>query len=341
MTIVFVSHPADKLDQYFGARAVKALTAIAEARFNPHARELPTRELIAAAEGCDAIIAYRQTPAPEAVFRDLPDLAAFLRCAVDIRTIDVAAASAHGVLVTQASAGYVPAVAEWIVAAMIDLGRGISRYADAYHRGEPPTPFMGRELRGSTLGVIGYGQIAQYLCKLATALGMNVQVATPELINRQDGLQQVPMQTLLAASDFVVCLAPANAQTENLMDATAFAAMRADAFFINASRGELVDEGALLHALESGHIAGCALDVGRAPDQMPTPSLAAHPRVLATPHIGGLTAPATEHQAMETVSQLARLQKGEVPAGAINAANATRLAAWRRRDLAASSATSK
>lgn len=340
MTTVFVSHPADKLDPYFGDRAIKALSAIAEVRFNPHVRELSTTELIAAAQGCEAIIAYRQTPAPEAVFRDLPGLAAFLRCAVDIRTIDVAAANAHGVLVTQASAGYVPAVAEWIVAAMIDLGRGISRYADAYHRGEPLAPFMGRELRGSALGVIGYGQIAQYLCRLAVALGMRVLVATPEIIERKDGLEQVPLQSLLAASDFVVCLAPANAQTENLMDAAAFAAMRRGAFFINASRGELIDEAALLHALESGHLAGCALDVGRAPDQMPTPSLAVHPRVLATPHIGGLTEPATEHQAMETVAQLATLQKGEIPTGAVNAAHATRLAAWSQRNLA-SSAPSK
>jgi D-3-phosphoglycerate dehydrogenase len=341
MTTVFVSHPADKLDQYFGDRASKALAAIAEVRLNPHARELSTTELIAAAQGCDAIIAYRQTAAPEAVFRNLHDLAAFLRCAVDIRTIDVAAASAHGVLVTQASAGYVAAVAEWIVAAMIDLGRGISRYADAYHRGEPPAPFMGRELRGSTLGVIGFGQIAQYLCQLAVALGMRVLVATPEAIERTNDMQQVAMPTLLAASDFVVCLAPANAQTENLMDAAAFAAMRPDAYFINASRGELVDEIALLRALDSGHLAGCALDVGRAPDQMPTPMLAAHPRVLATPHIGGLTVPATEHQALETVSQLATLLQGEIPPGAVNAAHATRLGAWSQRNRAASPATSK
>ena len=81
--------------------------------------------------------------------------------------------------------------------------------------------------------------------------------------------------------------------------------MKPGAFFINASRGDLVDEAALLHALDSGHLAGCALDVGRAPDQMPSPALAAHPRVIATPHIGGLTPPAVEHQALETVAQLA------------------------------------
>ena len=116
MSTVFVSHPRDKLDVYFGAKATAALQAIADVRFNPEPRELALAELVAAAHGCDALIAYRQTAAPEALFRELPALFAFIRCAVDIRTVDVAAASAHGVLVTQASPGYVAAVAEWIVA---------------------------------------------------------------------------------------------------------------------------------------------------------------------------------------------------------------------------------
>ena len=75
-------------------------------RFNATQPSCPTDALVAAARGCEALIAYRQTPAPEALFRDVPELFAFIRCAVDIRTVDVAAASAHGVLVTQASAGY-------------------------------------------------------------------------------------------------------------------------------------------------------------------------------------------------------------------------------------------
>lgn len=328
MTTVFLSHPRDRLDQYFAPRATQALQAIAQVRFNTEDRELSTAELIAQAQGCDALIAYRQTPAPRELFENLPRLAAFLRCAVDIRTVDVAAASAHGVLVTQASPGYVPAVAEWAIGAMVDLGRGISRYAAAYHQGGQATPFMGRELRGSTLGVIGYGQIGQYLGALALAFGMHVRVTTPRPITPGQGLQQVALPELLAQSDFVVCLAPANAQTENMMDAQAFAAMKPGAFFINAARGELVDDAALLAALDSGHLAGCALDVGRAPDQMPAPALARHPRVLAAPHIGGLTLPAIEHQALETVAQLAALQQGRMPVGAVNPEHATRLRRW-------------
>ena len=329
MSTVFVTHPSDKLDAYFGARAMAQLRAIADVRLNTQPRELTLAELVAAAQGCDALIAYRQTAAPEALFRELPGLFAFIRCAVDIRTVDVAAASAHGVLVTQASPGYVAAVAEWIVAVMIDLGRGISRYAEAYHGGRAPAPVMGRELRGSTLGVIGLGQIGQYLADLALAFGMRVLATSPRPIDDRGGLvRQLPLAALLAESDFVVCLAPANAETENLMNATAFATMRRGSFFINAARGELVDDTALLAALDSGHLGGCALDVGRAPDQMPAPALARHPLVIAAPHIGGLTLAAIEHQALETVAQLTSLLVGEMPRGAVNAAHARR---WRER----------
>lgn len=327
-TRVFVSHPADMLEHYFGAPALRALRGIAEVRLNPEARELDTAELVAAASGCDALIAYRQTPAPEALFRGLPQLKAFLRCAMDIRTVDVVAASAHGVLVTRASPGFNAAVAEWVVGAMLDLGRGTGRYAEAYHRGERPTPVMGRELRGSTLGIVGFGGIGRTLCELALAFGMDVLVSTPRTVEPIYGVRQVELPALLAGSDFVVCLAPANAETANMFDAAAFAALRPGAYFINAARGELVDEAALLAALEQGRLAGCALDVGLAPDQMPSPALARHPRVIATPHIGGLTPPATGHQAMETVTQLDALLHGRMPAGAVNPVHATRLQAW-------------
>jgi D-3-phosphoglycerate dehydrogenase len=288
---VFVTHPAHKLAQYFGSRATQRLQAIADVRFNPEARDLSALELIAAAHDCDALIAYRQTPGPELLFRSLPRLAAFIRCAVDIRTVDVQAASQHGVLVTQASAGYVASVAEWVLAVMVDLARGTSRYAEAYHRDRP-------------------------------------LVNTLPPFNGSDALVPTDLPVLLAQSDFVVCLAPANDQTENLMDAQAFASMQPGAFFINASRGELVDEDALLQVLDSGHLGGCALDVGRAPDQMPSLALARHPLVIATPHIGGLTLPAIEHQALETVAQLASLIQGKMPPGAVNAASATRLQKW-------------
>jgi D-3-phosphoglycerate dehydrogenase len=245
---------------------------------------------------------------------------------MDIRTIDVAAASAQGVLVTRASAGFMASVSEWIVGVMIDLSRGISASAAQYHAGGAVPVCMGRELRGATLGIIGYGQISRYLCPVAQALGMRVVVADPFATVDQPGVIQTGLAELLAAADYVVCLAPANADTENMMNAQAFAAMKRGAFFINASRGNLVDDAALLDALNSGHLAGAAVDVGRAPDQMPSADVARHPLVIATPHIGGLTPPAIEHQALEAVAQTAAILQGRIPPGAVNADQATRMA---------------
>jgi D-3-phosphoglycerate dehydrogenase len=96
-------------------------------------------------------------PGATGAVEDLPRLLAFVRCAVDVRTIDVAAASARGVLVTHASAGFAAAVAEWTLGAMIDLARGITASTLDYRAGRQPPPRLGVELRGSTLGLIGYG----------------------------------------------------------------------------------------------------------------------------------------------------------------------------------------
>ena len=325
MRKVFISHPPAALLNYFGPKALAALEAMAEVHRNPDDTcEAPA--VIAMARDCDIIIADRQTEGGDDLFSALPRLAAFCRCAVDIRNIDVPAASRHGILVTQASAGFMASVSEWVIGVMIDLSRRIGAASQAYHRGEIPSAAMGRELRASTLGIVGYGQIGRYLADVARALGMQVCVTDPHTKPARPDVLHMEFPELLARSDYVVCLALANADTENLMDARAFAAMKPGAFFINASRGNLVDEGALEQALDAGALAGCALDVGRAPDQMPSPTLARHPKVLATPHIGGLTPPAIEHQALEVVSQVREILAGRLPPqGAVNPDHAMRL----------------
>ncbi|HKP66631.1 MAG TPA: NAD(P)-dependent oxidoreductase [Casimicrobiaceae bacterium] len=310
---------------YYGERALAALGKLGDVSVNPLDRALDTAELIDSARNCAIIVADRETPGTAELFRHSPNLVAFTRCAVDIRNVDVAAASECGILVTHAGPGFVASVAEWVIGVMIDLCRGISDAALAYRYGTMLAPTMGRELRHSTLGVIGYGSIGRYLCELALGLQMRVIVTDPVATVADTRIRQASMPELLAESDFVVCLAPANAQTENLMNAAAFAQMKADACFINASRGELVDDAALLRALDDGRIAGCALDVGRAPDQKPSAELASHPKVIATPHIGGLTPQAVEYQALETVEQVAAIIERRIPTGAVNADRASRI----------------
>ena len=273
---VLLTHAPQARRQYYGERALAALREIAEVRLNERDEALAPAALIAAAADVDAIIADRLTTGPAEIFRALDSLKAFLRVTVDIRNIDVGAASAAGVLVTRARPGFMTAVAELALGFLVDLARGVSRASADYHAGRAPEVRMGRELAGA---------------------------------------------------DYVICLAVATAATENLIDARAFAHMRPQACFVNLSRGNLVDEAALLQALRADRIAGAAMDVGRAADQMPSPELAALPNVIATPHIGGLTPQAVEAQAFDTVRQLAAIGRGEVPAGAVNAE------AWTRRSL--------
>ena len=316
---------------YYGDKALAGLRECGELRLNQREPTPTETELIEAASDCEVIVSDRRIAAGPGLFAALPQLAIFMRCAIDIRNIDVAAASAAGVLVTRASAGFGSAVAEWVLGAMIDGARGISRSVLAYRSGRVPAIAMGRELRGARAGIIGYGHIGRRLADMLLGLGMQVAIGDPHTRPDDARIEALPLDALLAQSDFVICLAPALPETENLMNAAAFGRMKPGAFFVNASRGNLVDETALRAALDDGRLAGAALDVGRAPDQMPSPELSAHPRVIATPHIGGLTPPAIEHQALETVAQLAALLRGEWPEGAVNRAQATRLLAWRAR----------
>lgn len=330
MTTIYLTHSPEALANYYGSKALERLRALAQVRLNPGKDPATPQDLIEAAQGCQIIVSSRLAAASAAVFEQLPDLVAYCRVAVDIRNIDVAAASSHGVLVTQATPGFAASVSEWIVGVMIDASRHISRAAASYWQGEPAVVTMGRELRGATLGIIGHGYIGSYLAPLAHAFGMRVLVSDPHLDADPPGLARLPLDELLAASDYVVCLAASTPETAGLIGAQALGRMKRDSVFINASRGELVDEDALRTALDRGTIAACAMDVGRAADQMPTPSLAAHPRVIATPHIGGLTPQAAEHQAMDTVQQVQALLAGHIPAGAVNAGSAARLARLRR-----------
>jgi D-3-phosphoglycerate dehydrogenase len=321
---VFLTHTPAALANYYGSRAVSALRDMADVVVNPTGEVLDAEGLIVHAAGCGIVVSDRATPGFARFFEQAPDLVAFLRCAVDIRNVDVEAASRHGIVVTHATPGFVASVAELGIGMMIDLARDLSASVGVYRSGQVPVARMGRQLQGSTVGLIGYGVIAQHIAKLAKAFGMTVLASDPYKKIDDPGVKQVSSEALLKESDFVICLAVATEATENLINADAFAQMRPDAFFINLSRGNLVDEAALMAALDAKQIAGAAMDVGRAADQLPKPELARHRNVIATPHTGGLTPAAIEHQAFDTVGQVRAILAGQNPPGAVNLDAATR-----------------
>ena len=322
---IFLTHVPDMLENYYGERALAEMRKLGEVRLNEAGRVLDAQALATAAKGCEIIVSDRQTPGPAEFFPLAPDCCAFLRVAVDIRNIDVEAASREGVLVTRATPGFMASVSEMTIGMMIDLGRGITDATIAYRKGDEAEPRMGRQLHGATVGIMGYGAIARHLAPICIALGMKVLVADPYTKVEDARMHQVPLETLLAEADFVVCLVVANEQTENLMNAANFSRMKKSAYFINVSRGNLVDESALMAALENRQIAGAAMDVGRAFDQKPSLDLAKRADVIATPHTAGLTPDSIEHQAFDTVRQVAELVAGRVPPGAVNTDKATRL----------------
>ncbi len=188
---------------------------------------------------------------------------------------------------------------------------------------------MGRQLAGRTLGLIGYGRIARRIAAIAVAMRMRVVAHDPFAAIDDPGVEAVSFERLLAESDAVMPLAVANESTRHIVNAGTLGAMKRGVLLVNLSRGGLVDEAALAAALDSGQVARAAMDVGSAPDQWPHPSLAGRPDVVATPHIGGLTPEAAEHQAMDTVRQVAALAAGRVPEGALNPQQAHRLARLR------------
>src|SRR5512139_445258 len=200
MSRILLTHSPEALALYYGERALAGLRALADVKLNEEDLPLEGEGLIHAAADCDLVVSYRQSPAPAALFERLPKLKAFLRCAIDIRNVDVAAASRAGVLVTQASAGFVTSVSELVFGLMIDASRGITASASEYRSGRVPRAGMGRELKGATLGVIGYGQIGREVVRLGKAFGMNVLVCDPY----SSGVKTVSLEDLIAESDYLV-----------------------------------------------------------------------------------------------------------------------------------------
>jgi D-3-phosphoglycerate dehydrogenase len=330
---IFLTHVPDMLENYYGPRALAEMRKLGEVRLNTAGKVLDAKALAEASEGCEIIVSDRQTPGPAEFFPLAPDCCAFLRVAVDIRNIDVEAASAQGILVTRATPGFMASVSEMAVGMMIDCGRKITDSVIEYRNGREAEPRKGVQLHGSTVGIMGYGAIARHLAPICAALGMTVLVSDPFVKIAEPHIRQVDLDTLLSDSDFVICLVIANEDTENLMNSANFARMRKTAYFLNLSRGNLVDEAALLTALERKQIAGAAMDVGRAFDQKPSLELARRADVIATPHTAGLTPDSIEHQAFDTVRQVGELVAGRIPPEAVNRAKATRLARLGINDL--------
>lgn len=245
----------------------------------------PSVEAVAALAGqvqAHAILT-RQGPVMAVAMDASPRLRIIARHGVGVDDVDLAAAAARGILVTRAPGSNTQAVAEHTLAVILALAKDLRPLSAAIAEGRwrDGAPAV-RDVAGMRLGLIGYGPIGQATGRLAEAIGMRVTAYSPD--------REGTLQDLLATSDALSLHCPLTPQTYHLIDAAALAALPRGAIVINTARGGLVDEPALLAALDSGHIAGAALDVFEGEPPAADHPLRRHPRVIVTPHMAGVTA---------------------------------------------------
>lgn len=271
-------------------------------------------ELLDVIADYDAMIVRGRTRVTADVFTAARRLQVVGRAGVGIDNIDLAAANQHRVIVVNSPLATTQAVAEHVLALMFALARSIpaadgSLKSGLWHKKQ----FIGLELKGKAIGIIGMGNIGSTVAQLTRSLGMRVVGYDPlipeaEIIHR--GAQPVEFQDLLSQSDFITIHVPLSTETRGLINGESFGAMKRGARLVCTARGGIVDETALLSALESGQVAGAALDVfAKEPPGMS--ALVSHPRVIATPHIGAQTAEAQARAAVDIAGEVIAALKGD------------------------------
>jgi len=253
------------------------------------------------------MIVRGRTKVTREVFEAAKNLKVVGRAGVGVDNIDLEAAKEHGVAVVNCPVATSEAVAELSMAMIFALSRELPR-ADATMKNEDwaKKELMGVELMGKTLGMIGFGNIGQLVAKYSAAMGMNVIVYKrtwdPELV-RQKGFEQVHLDELLERSDFISLNLPLTADSKHLLNDEAFARMKDGVYIVDASRGGVIDHAALLKALQSGKVAGAAIDVYEKEPPLDW-EMVKHGKVIATPHIGGQTIEAQLRAAEDIASEV-------------------------------------
>ncbi len=230
----------------------------------------------------------------------MPEARAVANYAVGYDNIDLDAAREHGVAIGNTPDVLTDATADLAFALLLAIARNLPQAAASVHAGEwrtwEPEGYLGVDVHGATLGIVGMGRIGLAVAKRAAGFEMEVLHT-----GREGG---IPLMELLSRSDFVSLHCPLTPQTRHLIDAAALAQMRESAFVINTARGPIVDQRALLEALVNGTIAGAALDVTDPEPPAPDDPLLQAPNLIVVPHIGSATVSAREQMATLAVDNL-------------------------------------
>ncbi len=275
---------------------------------------LPAEGLLETISGYDALVVRGRTQVTGRVLQAGTRLAVVGRAGVGVDNIDLDAARERGVVVVNAPTATTVAVAEHTLALMLALARALPGADASMKAGQwAKKSLAGVELSGKTLGLIGMGRIGSEVARRSAAFGMHIMghdpLIEPEAI-RKGGAEPVSLGDLFARSDFISLHIPLAPATRHLIDSQALAGMRRGVRLVCAARGGVIDEAALLEALDSGQVAGAALDVfeQEPPGQN---ALVSHPRVVATPHIGGQTREAQQRAAQDIATEVLSALAGE------------------------------
>jgi D-3-phosphoglycerate dehydrogenase len=312
MARILVSDPLaeDGLARLKRAGEVEVKTRLSEA------------ELVAAIPGFDALVVRSETKVTEPVIAAGRDLKVVGRAGVGVDNIDVEAATRRGILVVNAPRGNIIAAAEHSIGLLFAAARSIPQADASVKRGEwTRSRFVGVEVRGKTLGIVGLGNIGSEVAKRAQGLEMEViayDPAVPEERAEQFNVQLVALEDLLARADFISVHAPLVEKTRGLIGRAQLQLVKPGARLVNAARGGIVDEAALYEALNEGRLAAAAADVfaEEPPGENPLLTL---PNFIATPHIAASTAEAQTSVAFDVAEEVAAVLAGELPRYAVNA----------------------
>jgi D-3-phosphoglycerate dehydrogenase len=289
------------------------LRAVGEVRAET---KISAGELLEVLPQYEALIVRSRSKVTQAVIQAGEKLKVIGRAGVGVDNIDVAAASERGITVVNSPLAATQAVAELTIGLMLAMARQIPA-ADASLKGGlwEKSAFMGSELSGKTLGLLGLGRIGAHVAELGGAFGMSPLAYDPYLNDDEickRGAQPTSFEEVLASADYLSLHLPLTSETRNLLGREQFKRMKPGARLVCTARGGVIDEEALREALDSGALAGAALDVF-AQEPPPVDCITSHPKVFATPHIGAQTREAQRRAGKAIAEEVIAVLEGRPP----------------------------
>jgi D-3-phosphoglycerate dehydrogenase len=287
---------------------------VGEVIYNPTGKPLSSEEVRRLLPGMDGYIAGLDGIDEDAL-QTADRLKVISRYGVGVDNVDLEAAHARGIVVTNTPGANSVSVAELALGLILALARQIPEAVEAVHQGKWPR-YAGISLEGKTIGILGLGAIGKQLARRLAGFDCEILAYDPyadDKFARENHVELTSLNDVIEHADFVSLHLPLLPETRNLVNETFLNSMKKGSFLINTSRGEVVDEDALLKSLQSGHLKGAGLDAFTAQPPDPQNPLLKLPQVIATPHLGAQTDGATSNMGWFAMRDCLAVLKGEEP----------------------------